>query len=1046
MKFDARSKTLLAITKSKAKMFEFELPEADHIDLEYSPSNLLVMTIGMLGDLCRLELSDEDTEADGEPLQRSKVELRNVARYFDALDEAKLEDHYSYYLKLLGASAYYLADMPGSSTILTAKAKNLRSELTENGLETLLEWVLDGSYEVEPEEDEFGIFSQEALFFLRYLRRYFKLRMLPEGHLLHASNELRKKVHMEGTDRELLLVDAICAIAVRRMNSSSMAMLPEATSLPLSEWRGALQKETFIKEFWPAQRLLAAKGVFRGRSAVVQLPTSAGKTKSCEIIIRSAFLAGRAQLVVLVAPYRSLCREIKDAFSLAFADEDISVDQLNDTPQIDEWDEEILKSIFGEDFSLGAEEYKSIIVSTPEKLVYLLRHRPALKQQIGLLIFDEGHQFDTGARGVTYELLLANLKRSVSPKTQMVLISAVISNASSIGDWLFGGEGEVVDGASCLATERSIAFSSWKSDKGQLHYINPSQPEEEEFFVPRVLERAQLPLKGRERKQKYFPEKDNKGSVAAYLAFKLTELGPVAVFCGTKKSVTTICKLMLAAQDRLDNLVSPAVKSDEDEIRKIHYLAIRHFGKSYVLTKAIKEGVLPHSASIPNGIRVSVEYAMENALARCVICTSTLAQGVNLPIKYLVISGVFQGQKRISVRDFHNLIGRAGRAGKHTEGSIIFSDTEIYDQRKNRKRLQWNSLKQLLDPSQSEKCVSSLKTLIEPFENDPFRIDPIKFVNDPKKIRDQYIRAANRQKISSSDIDSILSQMRTREGYIHSVESYLLALPNANEEEFSIDAVLDILRDTLAYFLSSPNDKKSLLKVFEIIFSSVEHVPAQKRSGFGKALLGIQSLERIEAWLSENIENLDSVGEVDILLEKLWPILDEIVDSLLIKKISPADAPLTIAKNWCLGKSYHELLSLSIIGKYEYQTEKRSTNLSMAQIVELCDTQLGYKVMLVVGAIADLLEAAEAEVEIVEKIRHLQTTLKLGIGTKLEHWLYAKGLVDREICKDIGGRLESLGYNSNEFPFDLLRKERAVVGELLQNYPAFFSTQVVELH
>ena len=90
---------------------------------------------------------------------------------------------------------------------------------------------------------------------------------------------------------------------------------------------------------------------------------------------------------------------------------------------------------------------------------------------------------------------------------------------------------------------------------------------------------------------------------------------------------------------------------------------------------------------------------MRQGSIRFVICTSTLAQGVNLPIRYLIVTSVYQGVERIKVRDFHNLIGRAGRAGMHTEGSILFADPNVYDKRYDRdERWRWGQVKELLDP------------------------------------------------------------------------------------------------------------------------------------------------------------------------------------------------------------------------------------------------------------------------------------------------------------------------------------------------------------
>ena len=94
--------------------------------------------------------------------------------------------------------------------------------------------------------------------------------------------------------------------------------LPKYSGLSKREWINTLKKKNFIKEFWPAQHLLGKADILKGESAIVQMPTSAGKTKSTELIIRSAFLSGRATLAVIVAPFRALCNEIKNTLADAF--------------------------------------------------------------------------------------------------------------------------------------------------------------------------------------------------------------------------------------------------------------------------------------------------------------------------------------------------------------------------------------------------------------------------------------------------------------------------------------------------------------------------------------------------------------------------------------------------------------------------------------------------------------------------------------------------------------------------------------------------------
>ena len=60
MRLEGKSKKLLAITKSKAKMYEFGIAEEHHIDLPQNPQKLLLLTIGILGELAALVSRSEN--------------------------------------------------------------------------------------------------------------------------------------------------------------------------------------------------------------------------------------------------------------------------------------------------------------------------------------------------------------------------------------------------------------------------------------------------------------------------------------------------------------------------------------------------------------------------------------------------------------------------------------------------------------------------------------------------------------------------------------------------------------------------------------------------------------------------------------------------------------------------------------------------------------------------------------------------------------------------------------------------------------------------
>jgi POLQ-like helicase len=1033
MKFESKSKKLLSITKSKAKMYEFELNEEHHIDTPILPQRLLSMTIGMLGDLCHLEMKTELSDEESASLISMRIELRKVASYFDTLDRTKLALNNSYYLCLLAAATYYLSEMPGSSSVLSKKAADARVGITSSRIELLLEKVLDPQKKIDFKITVIGKYQASVKAIIKIFPLFYSLHERAELRTMALLRALRSDIYNFGSDREILIVDVIISVVKCKFRDSSIKQLPIATGIPLQRWFDVLKKDTFIIEFWPAQKLLADAGIFRGKSGVIQLPTSAGKTKSAEIIMRSAFLSERATTAVIIAPFRSLCREISDSLSHAFLGENILINQLNDVPQIDEFDIDLFSQIF--DPMETEEPSPTVIVSTPEKFVYLLRHKPELADEISLVIYDEGHQFDSGQRGVTYELLLTSLKQKLKANTQHVLISAVISNAESIGEWLYAGEGASVNGSEYLATERNVAFSSWTTRRGQFHYVEPLNLNTEEFFVPRVLETTEIPMRGRETRQRYFPEKDDKSSIAAYLGVKLSQYGPVAVFCGTKKTVESICKKIALAAERIEDLFVPLDLSSHDEISKIARLSSMHLGDASNMTKAISLGVLPHSANVPNGLRISVEYAMENDLGRCVVCTSTLAQGVNLPIKYLIVSGVFQGQKRMSTRDFHNLIGRAGRSGKHTEGSIIFTDTELYDRRHTTQRWQWENMQSLLDPAQSEHCSSSLLNLVKPFENDPFGIDPIKFIQDSEKYIQLSIKAARGQ-----DISGLLIQMDSRKNYFKNIESYLLA-NSSGEEDLTEDKILELYSNTLAYSLADDGEKLKLKAVFIAAAITVNSVEPEKRVVFGKALLGVAELHEIDNWIHENIELLSEELAIEQCINIIWPLATAVTQSKVLDKLLDEGAGLHIAKQWLAGVSYIDILNEANEREYKILAGSQERNIIISHILDICDSALSYDIMLVVGAVADLMESRDELISQAEQVRILQRSLKLGLSSSVEHWLYSKGLADRAICKNLNEIIVLMGDEAgigDKF-FD---NHRHYIEPFLAEYPTVFSDSI----
>jgi POLQ-like helicase len=1034
MRLERSSKIYLSITKSKAKMYEFGVEEEHHINLTIEPQKLLLLTIGILGDLSAMEASHLAQDDNEEEYLALKNQLIDVSQYFDSLNNSRLESSLSNYLNLLGSASYYLADMPGSSLVLIKAVDYNIDKLTPSYIEGVLIWLLKGNLEHEWYIVKNCSFEKELEYFTSSITNCFKQKV-PFVQLDDAIKKLRKAVYEGGNDRELLLVDILAAIAKRKLKYSSLICLPKYTGLTVKLWKAALAKDNFIKEFWPAQRLLGEKGVFEGKSAVVQMPTSAGKTKSTELIIRSSFLSKRSNLAVVVAPFRALCREIADSFKKSFLNENIKINELQDVPQLNPNDLAMINDLLNIEDDENSRD--SVIVSTPEKLVYLLRHEPELASNIGLLIFDEGHQFDSGSRGITYELLLASLKANIPIDSQLILISAVMSNAETIGDWLYGENGTEVKGTHCLPTIRSTAFAS---STGKLQYIDKDFVGEREFYVPRIIEQVNLGTRGTESVDRIFPKTGDNTAVSAYLGIKLALQSPTAIFCGTKAIITSICKTLVDHYSRGLEIPPPLSKSDHQEISKIASLSRKHFADKSIFPEAIGLGILPHGSNIPNGLRVSAEWAMENNKASLVVCTSTLAQGVNLPIKYLIISNTTQGINKISTRDFHNLIGRAGRSGYHTEGSVIFANTKLYDERltwAGDKR--WKEVRALLDPSNSEDCVSSLKRLIEPIIVGMKQLSAIEFIKNPNDYRDLCIKVAIEDKITGQDFKDLLFELDSKQKTINTLESYMMSFLKDAPDDDNETVFLDLAQGTLAHHLCSEKEKLLLIKAFELIYQSVMKIAPEKLTFYGKALLGIEDLIFIEEWLENNYEHLCTTEDIFELFKFIWPLLLDVCRNELFEKLSPLDMVLESSCLWISGASYSEIFNFMNKKKVKYQAGTQSRKVNMDQIVKYTDNTLGYDAMLIIGALADLCNGKYVNEDLEEELKYLQNSLKLGLSGNFELWLYSKGYVDREICKLLSKSFHESGVNTSNFESNILDKNSGLVSRVMFEMPTYFS-------
>ena len=1009
MRPDINSQKVLSYTQAIAKIIEFNIPKQDRdINIPKNPEELFTLVIGMLGDVSEEIITNSGIN------EIQEKNIRFCASFFDAYKNTERLHSLDDYSLLIGAAAYYLCNLPGSASVLIKKINASHLDLHVSKLDLFLYWLLKGDYSFNPGVTG-SLFANLLSEISTSFCNFFK-SSVDESKILLVCKELQSFVYSRHNPREFFIADLIYAICIKKINNSCWKNLPIFTNLSEDIWKPIITKKTFITELWPAQLLLGQNGVFAGQSAIIQMPTSAGKTKSTEIIIRSSFLAERSNIAVIVAPFKALCHEIKNDFIKAFSKEvNISIDAINDVFE----DSEL--TLFA-DLSK-----KHIIILTPEKLYYLLTHQQTFTENIGLIIFDEGHQFDTGERGVTYELLLTELKRFLPKSCQKILISAVIHNAQQISEWL-SSDTKVVQGTNTLPTERSIGIINFDYGIGQINFINKLDYNKSDYFVPKVIQVIEIPKLRREQKQRYFPDIKDSSSIALFLALKMSIKENVAIFCGKKDSVNKILKLTVAYFKSFPDNSCP--KSNNFEIQKLSYLISRNLGCDNNFYTAAQKGVFAHYSDIPYGIKMSVEHAMHESLISFIVCTSTLAQGVNLPIKYLFISSTHQGSDKIKVRDFQNLIGRVGRAGKLTEGSIIFTNPEIYPQGAYR----WNGAINLLNPENSEDCSSSLLSIFEPFyqDNNPLSFKTIiNLYFDNNETIDTIVKELN-ARCPQFAFSELKKQITLKFLYIEKVENFLMMLGDDISEEISSE----IAKSTLAYKLANEEQKDEIVTLFTTIAKKVEEKTDDKNQLpiYAKTLRGLNQTFALRDKLTDKKNLLIQASSSTDLLDSLWDIfIDGNIQNSYFNFYSDKEKLKCATKKWIEGVSFFELFNI-------LQGEKINSRdyIKIEGCVNIFENGIAYSCSVLINAITEIVNLVDDQdyTSIINLLTFFQKQLKYGLPTIESILIYEWGFCDRVIAQEIAKIIPSID-DKYLMKMNILEKKDEIL-EILKQYPSYY--------
>ncbi|TKR68105.1 hypothetical protein L596_024138 [Steinernema carpocapsae] len=383
-----------------------------------------------------------------------------------------------------------------------------------------------------------------------------------------------------------------------------------------------------IKDLYDWQKeCLSDQRLLRGSNVIICLPTGAGKTLIAEVLMLRELLV-RKKNCILVLPYVAIVQEKMTTLSAFEEDFEICVEQY--------------AASVGRLPPIKRRKRNSIFVATIEKANMLVNSmiETGRMDSIGLVVVDEMHMLGEGGRGAVLEQLLA--KYMFKGSGQIVGMSATLSNIEELAKYLKAYVYTTNFRPIELEERVKIGDVMYRVDPGG-HLIHDKDLQPNPILAKRDPDGLVMLL------QDVVPQKS------------------VIIFCPSRQNCENVCRL-------ISGLFPKSVRELHKEKREAVIRQIQEDSDGRicpVLESGLRYGIAYHHSGLTAEERKHVEAAFQDQII-CIICaTSTLAAGVNLPARRVIIKTPLVGRNPLGKAQYLQMIGRAGRAGFDDKGDCV---------------------------------------------------------------------------------------------------------------------------------------------------------------------------------------------------------------------------------------------------------------------------------------------------------------------------------------------------------------------------------------
>lgn len=471
-------------------------------------------------------------------------------------------------------------------------------------------------------------------------------------------------------------------------------------------------------------QIAGCRALEEGKGVLVAAPTGAGKTIVGEFAVELAINSNTK--CFYTTPIKALSNQKYSELVQRYGDSKVG--------------------LLTGDTSINSEA--QIVVMTTEILRNMIYANSSTIEKLRYVVMDEVHYLADKFRGAVWEEILIHLSESV----QVVSLSATVSNAEEFGEWLQTVRGDteiIVSEIRPVPLYQHVLFGNRLLDLfDESMKLNPELTKLERDTYRQV--------RGNWRDKPKGPKALSRPEVIDKLDRE--SLLPAITFIFSRKACDAAVKQCLQAGIRLTN------EKERDRIRSIVAKNIGNLAQDdlvvlgyYEWLEALERGIAAHHAGLLPAFKTTVEDLFQEGLVKAIFATETLALGINMPARTVVLEKLskWNGEAHVAISagEYTQLTGRAGRRGIDIEGNAVIlwnndldsnsvgglASTRTYPLKSSFKP-SYNMSVNLISQFGSDKARSSLESSLAQFQADKAVVGLAKQIRKSEKIRDDLFK------------------------------------------------------------------------------------------------------------------------------------------------------------------------------------------------------------------------------------------------------------------------------------------------------------------